>query len=143
MAQDVNNFFAEYSAAYTNYDADKIVTMYSVPSLIMSDDAKVAINDRYGLKENTEHVLSLYKEVGMKSVSPSICHILKLSDKMRFVTLDWSFLSANNEVIFNCKTSYTLQLSDDGFKIVAIVVDDENDAYANAMKRIQMKQESE
>ncbi|WP_018694268.1 nuclear transport factor 2 family protein [Algicola sagamiensis] len=133
----VIQFFEKYSKAYASYDLESVVSMFYVPSLLMSDDDKLAVTSTEILRENTELVLQQYKDLNVASIKPNIQHVLKLSASMWFTTLEWHFYDDQENELYDCRTSYTLQKSGENLKILAVVVDDEKDAYAKAVNKMQ------
>lgn len=129
MPLPVVEFFNRYSKAYSNHDVGAIVDCFAIPSIVMTDSKKIIFIKEDMLQDKIDAVICRYEELGIRRAEAEIAQVLTLSATMRFCNVDWLFYSAEDELLFECEASYTLQVEDDVFKIVALVVNDEEDAY--------------
>lgn len=133
MQQDVETFLNRYAQAYSEYDQAAVAVLFALPCLLLADDNRMLITDDCSLQRHLAFQFELYRSIGTTQISPQIQHQVRLSDNMVFVSVHWFFFGKQQQPLFNCHTSYTLQYKDADWHIVTIVTDDEQQAYQDVL----------
>ncbi|MDX3773732.1 DUF4440 domain-containing protein [Chromatiaceae bacterium AAb-1] len=131
---DVDSFFQQYAAAYSSYDSTVLTELFSLPCLLLADEHKSLLTDEDLLARHIEHQFAQYRKLNVVRVSFRVQNQVRLADNMAFVSLYWRFLDAQEQILFTCHASYTLQMKDQQWYLVAIVTDDESAAYQRALR---------
>lgn len=130
----VDQFFQQYAAAYSAYDKATLAPLFSLPCLLLEDEYKNLLLDDEALDKHLEHQFALYRKLNIASMAYRVQNQIRLSENMAFVNLYWRLLDEQGKVLFTCHASYTLQMKEQQWYLVAIVTDDESAAYQRALK---------
>ena len=122
LSQD---FFNEYAAAYQRYDADAVAEMYFLPAVIMSDNKKNVYTSRDAIAQVIDELMVKLQVIGAMYFEAEVCQAMRLSENIMFCNVKWTFKNVNEEILFSCFVSYTLQSEEDYLKIIVSVIDDE------------------
>lgn len=126
MSNTLERFIQEYAAALENKDVAHLTACCSRPTVFVSDEKKRVCNSSTDLDEANQHFLSLLNNGGVARLEPKILQSMRLSDAFQFVSVRWTFYDAQQQMLFYCNCSYTLQTTLNGeLKIVVVVLDDE------------------
>ncbi len=127
--QSIAEFFQRYAKAYVNADTAAFSNFISLPSMLLSGDNKTLLMDSDALQCHILAQVEKYRQLGVVDAEPVLQHQLRLSEQLQFASLYWRFFDHSGSVLFTCHTSYTLQKSQHGWQVVAIILDDEQAAY--------------
>lgn len=75
--------------------------------------------------DNSQKLIALYQELGIKQVPFSIESNVQLSAKLSLVSVIWHFNSADGEQVYQATTRYLMRDTGAGLKIKAVIVVDE------------------
>lgn len=125
MASLSKAFFDEYAAAYEKYDANAVAEMYFLPAVIMSDDTKNVYTDHGAIAEVIDELMDKLQSIGVEICEADVCQTMRLSENIMFSNVKWFFKNQEEEVLFSCFVSYTLQFENESLKIIVSVIDDE------------------
>jgi len=129
MSQNIEPFFQRYANAYSEYQLTPLLELVALPCMLLADDSKMVFSDQQSLRQYVEQQFEQYRHVGVSRVSFRLQSQVRLSENLRFVSVYWYFYGPDQQVLFTCHTSYTLQSHQDHWSIVAIITDDEHAAY--------------
>ena len=127
--QTIANFFQHYTEAYVNADTQAFGQFISLPCMLLAGDSKTLLMDEDSLHNHILSQVEKSRQLGVVDAEPILQHQLRLSEQLHFVSLYWRFFDASTKVLFTCHTSYTLQKCQQQWKVVAIILDDEQAAY--------------
>ncbi len=125
MSVSTKAFFDAYAKAYETYSSKAVAEMYFVPSVVVSDSQKSVFTTIEELREHIDMLMARLKEVGVVHCEAEVCQTMRLSDNILFSNVNWSFTGAENQHIFSCFVSYTLQMEGEALKVIVSVIDDE------------------
>ncbi|KKO46142.1 hypothetical protein WG68_07255 [Arsukibacterium ikkense] len=125
MPPTIEAFFQQYADAYCQYQTDQLLQMFSLPCMLLTDSSKHVILEQQMGRSLLERLFKAYQQLQMDHLRHEITSMVKLSDSLYFVSVQGRFYLADNRLLLQCHTSYTLQKQSDGWKIVAVVMDDE------------------
>lgn len=118
-------FFDDYARAYEMYDAQAVAQMYFVPSVIMSDETKNVYTSHEAIAEVIDELMDKLQSVGAVLCEGEVCQTMRLSENIMFSNVKWTFKDAQQQKLFSCFVSYTLQSVGESLKIIVSVIDDE------------------
>lgn len=135
MKQSSQEFFDIYMKAYDQFSAEDVAELYYVPSIIMSEDQKNVMITKEQVIESIQSLMDNLKKIGVVSHKFEILQSMRLSESILFTNVKWLLLNDNNEQLFTCHVSYTLQRSKSGeLLVVASVLDDEESQILKLME---------
>jgi hypothetical protein len=120
---DVLDFLASYSKAFESYDTDAIVAHYCFPCQLVSDAQPVALGPIAGpeqCKAAVSHVLSLHREIGVKSTRITRLDITELSPRLAGMMLCYELLDVDGRPLYDMKCFYSLLRTDQGYRIAGL-----------------------
>ncbi|WNC68649.1 hypothetical protein RI845_00530 [Thalassotalea nanhaiensis] len=85
--------------------------------------------EQEAFSENTNKLISLYKELGVKNVSFELKSNIELSASLNLVSVLWTFKDSDNNEIYNATTRYVMKNTDNGLKIKSVFVVDESSKF--------------
>lgn len=129
MKEQVVAFFEGYAETFRHYQVEHLAEYYHIPCMMMSSHHKQAITQPEQLNQYISTLFSKYREIALAELIPDVDQYFCLSEKVFFVTVKWRFQGADEQELFSCQSSYTLQDNGDDLRIVAAVVDDEELEY--------------
>lgn len=118
-------FFDEYAKAYESYDADAVADMYFLPAVIMSDDQKNVFTSHDAISATIDELMDKLQSIGVELFEADVCQTMRLSENIMFSNVKWFFKNQEEQVLFTCFVSYTLQFENESLKIIVSVIDDE------------------
>lgn len=127
--QTVERFFHDYAQAYISAEVAQFEHLVATPSLLLAGEHKTLLTDSNCLHQHVLSTVQKYRSLGVEHADFVLQHQLRLSDQLQFASLYWRFYDANNDILFTCHTSYTLQKCNERWQVVAIILDDEQAAY--------------
>lgn len=122
LADELDAFFETYRDAYANLDVEAIREHYAVPLLSVTPDDRVWMETA----EAVEKVMSAYLDAlraggyDHGELDEAVYH--PLSDDAVIASTAWTRYAADGEVFEELGTTYLLHRTDDGWRIVALVV---------------------
>ena len=120
------NFFEFYAAAFLSFNPGFIDSVYEFPMTFYTENGDSVSFEKSTFSENTNKLISLYNELGVKSVCFEIQSNDKLSTSLTLVSVLWSFRDSDNNEIYNATTRYVMKNTDEGLKIKSVFVVDES-----------------
>ncbi len=125
MQPTIEAFFQQYADAYCQYQTDRLLEMFALPCMLLTDNSKQVIVEQETGRGLLERLFNAYQQLQMDHLQHEITSMVKLSDSLYFVSVQGRFFLADNRLLLQCHTSYTLQIQHSEWKIVAVVTDDE------------------
>ncbi len=132
--QTVERFFQDYTEAYLTGELTRFEQLVSTPSLLLAGEHKTLLTDSSSLHQHVLHTVERYRALGVEHADFVLQHQLRLSEQLQFASLYWRFYAAGGKVLFTCHTSYTLQKCQARWRVVAIILDDEQAAYDRVLR---------
>tara|TARA_R110002126_G_scaffold15185_24_gene62616 strand:+ start:1938 stop:2363 length:426 start_codon:yes stop_codon:yes gene_type:complete len=123
----IDAFFQRYADAYCQYQTDRLLDMFALPCMLLTDNSKHIIVDQDTGRGLLERLFKAYQQLQMEHLQHEITSMVKLSDSLYFVSVQGRFFLNDNRLLLQCHTSYTLQNKGTEWKIVAVVMDDEEE----------------
>jgi hypothetical protein len=118
----VNQFFEQYAHALENYDTKGMAFLYNVPCTMLSDDSTVIFNDGVKLEGFFNQGAAFYKQFGIAHVRHEIWNRRHLTEKIVNVKVNWQYLDALKQPVYNCDYHFVLKLDKkDQWKIILSV----------------------
>ena len=133
MPTDTQAFFERYAEAYEKYDPKAVAELYFIPAVIMSDDSKDVFTTNADVTMYVERLMDKLRLIGAAKFNPDVCQTMRLSENILFSNVKWDFSTEDNQLIFSCFVSYTLQSIDGELKVVVTVMDDEEREIAKVL----------
>ncbi|BDX07472.1 hypothetical protein [Planctobacterium marinum] len=118
-------FFDDYARAYEQYDARAVADMYFVPAVIMSDERKNVYTTPEAIAEVIDDLMDRLQSIGAALCEAEVCQTMRLSENIMFSNVKWTFKNVQEQKLFSCFVSYTLQSEGESLKIIVSVIDDE------------------
>lgn len=125
MPTPSEEFFNEYAKAYESYDPNAVAANYFLPAVIMSDDTKNVYTSHEAITNVIDELMDKLQGVGVTFFDAEVCQSMRLSESILFSNVKWTFKDVDEQTLFSCFVSYTLQVEDGALKIVVSVIDDE------------------
>jgi hypothetical protein len=119
----VMEFLASYGKAFAAYDTQAIVDHYAFPCPIVSDSETVALRLFEGPEQcraGVDYVLSLHREIGVKSSRQLLLGITELSPRLAGMMIRSQLEDDRGKPLYDFQGFYSLARTDSGYKIVAI-----------------------
>jgi hypothetical protein len=119
----VLEFLATYREAFEGYDTEAIVDHYTFPCPIIGDSetiAPVLMKGAEQLRAGVDYVLSLHREIGVKSGQPLLLEITELSPRLAGMMLRSQFRDADGKPLYDFQGFYSLARTEAGYRIAAI-----------------------
>lgn len=125
MPLQSQSFFNEYARAYESYEAEAVAEMYFLPAIIMSDDQKNVFTSYDDITAAVDQLMDKLQSVGVVLFEADVCQTMRLSENILFSHVKWVFSNEEEQALFTCFVSYTLQFENESLKIIVSVIDDE------------------
>jgi hypothetical protein len=119
----VMEFLASYRKAFADYDTEAIVDHYTFPCPILSDSETMSLKLFEGpeqCKAGVDYVLSLHREIGVKSSKQLLLHITELSPRLAGMMMRSQLEDGEGKPLYEFQGFYSLARTDSRFKIAAI-----------------------
>jgi hypothetical protein len=119
----VTEFLSSYSEAFDAYDTRAIVDHYLFPCSIIGDAetlAPLTFKAPEQLSAGVDHILSLHREIGVKTGQPMLLEITELSPRLAGMMIRTRFRDAHGRALYDFQGFYSLARTDAGFRILAI-----------------------
>lgn len=126
MASQSETFFVEYADALDKGDIQQLTDLHFVPSVFVSDETKHICAIEQDVHKYNAELVSALRRVGVCRHEAQVNQAMRLSDSILFVTVKWRMMDENDQQVFSCYCSYTLQSHGDTLRVVVAVLDDEN-----------------
>ncbi|WP_342804854.1 hypothetical protein [Alteromonas sp. M12] len=134
--EKIEKFFSEYGKALEQGLVSKVSEFSGKPLVIVTDETKMICHSQSEIENINGDIIAKLKTGGVVKYTPKIIQSMRLSESVIFVKVRWALCDQNEKVVFNCYCSYTLQIDEvDLFKILIIVVDDEQKQFSQLMKQ--------
>lgn len=138
MVDTIEQFFVQYSAAMDKADVRKLTSFSLKPMVFVTDDSKRICHSQQDIDAVNGLLISGLKKGGVVKHTPKVIQSMRLSDSVRFVKVRWIFSDTDEQTLFSCYCSYTMQVvNGEHLKILISVLDDENQVITNLMKQAQ------
>jgi len=118
-------FFQRYKAAYLDHDAALISQVYEFPMTFYTEQGDMVQFEQDALTANSEGLIGLYQNLGVKNVDFEVLSSTELSSVMQLVSILWSFRDGSDNEIYNTITRYVMKQTESGLKIKSVFVVDE------------------
>ena len=137
---NLNAFFETYARALERYETKSLAYFYNIPCTMLSDEATSVFNDAGRLEGFFNQGAIFYKQFGIAHVRHEIWSKRELTERIATAKVNWQFLDAANQPIYNCDYHYTLKLDKNNkWKIILSVSVNEKER----MEQWQVKLKSE
>jgi hypothetical protein len=123
ITADVLDFLASYRKAFENYDSDAIVAHYCFPCQLVSDAEPVAvatIEEPEKLKAAVDYILSLHREIGVRSSRITQLDIAELSPRLTGMMLRYDLVDIDGKPLYDMQCFYSLARTDRGYRIAGL-----------------------
>lgn len=125
MPIDSEQFLESYAKALNTFDPKQITRFCLPPTIVMGDTGKRVMANQDQLEQGVSWMMSKFEQLGIKKFVPRLQQTLRLSDTLFFSKMRWLLFDDNEQLLFGCALSYTLQkLPDQQLKIIVAVIDD-------------------
>lgn len=116
----VEEFFSEYASVLTADDLEGISRCYGYPSLIVRDDAAMAIGDETDLKAIFEGSAERYRAQGFIRADPKLATSRWITERLVEADVRWNYIDAQGVGHGGPRYRYTLR--DTGQRLVVHVI---------------------
>jgi hypothetical protein len=116
-------FFESYQAVFADGDVAAILEHFAFPCHITSEAREVtltAIANREQGVRMIEHLLEMYRDVGIASSRVLNLATIEVSPRLLVALVHWSLDDASGARVYTFEAAYTLARFDDVLRIVAI-----------------------
>ncbi len=126
MASQSETFFTEYADALNSNDPILITEFHVMPSVFVTDSAKIVCNDQAKVVEVYQRMLESLNNNGELTHMPQVNQAMRLSESVIFCNVRWQCMDKDDKLVFSSTCSYTLQNDSAGkLKIIVVVLDGE------------------
>lgn len=134
--EKIEKFFSVYGNALEQGLVRQVSEFSGKPLVIVTDETKLICHSQSDIENINGNIIATLKTGGVVRYISKIIQSMRLSESVIFVKVRWTLCDQSEKVVFNCYCSYTLQIDDvDLFKILIIVVDDEQKQFSQLMKQ--------
>ncbi|MEP4891764.1 MAG: hypothetical protein ABJV04_17205 [Aliiglaciecola sp.] len=134
--EKIEKFFDDYSESLNLGLIDEMAKFSGKTLVVVTDENKIICHSQKDINAINSDMLNSLKAGGIVKYIPKVVQSMRLSESVIFVKVRWTLCDQNGKDVFNCYCSYTLQIDDlNLFKIIIIVVDDEDKQFNQMMKR--------
>ena len=119
----VMEFLTTYGRAFEAYDTQAIVDHYTFPCPIVSDSETIAPKLFEGPEQcraGVDYVLSLHREIGVKSGRPLLLSITELSPRLAGMMIRFQMQDDRGKPLYDFQGFYSLARTESGYRIAAI-----------------------
>jgi hypothetical protein len=119
----VLEFLASYRRAFDGYDTEAIVNHYAFPCHILSDSETIAPTLMKGAEQcraGVDYVLSLHREIGVRSGQPLLLDITALSPRLAGMMIRYQMQDNGGKPLYDFQGFYSLLRTEAGYRIAAI-----------------------
>jgi hypothetical protein len=116
-------FFESYLAAFAYGDMAAILDHFAFPCHITSEAREVTLTSIASRDEGArmvEHLLAMYREVGVSTARVLELDTLEVSPRLHVALVHWTLDDARGARVYAFEASYTLASFDDVLRITAI-----------------------
>ena len=134
MPRFSTDFFQRFALCFDAFDPEQASEFYHLPAVIMNDTDKYVFSRQDELVARIDTLMQSLKQVGVVNHQVEVSQTMRLSDNILFSNVKWRFYDAQQDKVFSCVTSYTLQRDEsDKLKIIVAVIDDEEKQLAEML----------
>ncbi|GAB2699442.1 hypothetical protein Q4574_01635 [Aliiglaciecola sp. 3_MG-2023] len=134
--EKIEKFFENYSETLNQGLISEMGKFSGKPLVIVTDESKKICHSQKDIDEINLDLINGLKAGGIAKYTPKIIQSMRLSESVIFVKVRWTLCDQNGKDVFSCYCSYTLELDEVNlFKILVIVIDDEDKQFNQMMKR--------
>ena len=132
----VDEFFKDYAEAFRSKSRDRLLRKFCLPLTFLTNGGPIAFNDEERLSANLDALMRRYEKIEAVDWSYTIRDVRAIGSGIYLVKIEWGFFNANNELLYDCDTSYILAgEGETGAKVMAIIAHNENEEYEKALNR--------
>ncbi len=132
LQQEVEEFFGVYAKAFERHDAAFIAGLYAYPAHITSDVGKVTLMPLPSKVEWTrklEDLLFGYRRIGVQTTVVLGVEVTELSALLVQAHVHWALNDADDKLLYDFDSTYTLGRFDDQLRITNLVIHNEIPSY--------------
>ncbi|MFA3790821.1 hypothetical protein AB6T38_06865 [Aliiglaciecola sp. SL4] len=134
--EKIEKFFDDYSESLNQGLIDEMAKFSGKTLVVVTDENKIICHSQKDINEINSDMINSLKARGVVKYIPNVVQSMRLSESVIFVKVRWTLCDQNGKDVFSCYCSYTLQIDDlNSFKIIIIVVGDEDKQFNQMMKR--------
>lgn len=134
MALYVSDFFQKYAEAFSSYDKEAAIALFGLPSIVMTDERKLIMARHEDIAAEIDRVFAKSQKLGVAKFVPVVEQIMKMSETLRFCNVTWLLHDKEDNLLFKLDDSFTVQVKDDSFEIVAMVINDTDEIFYQTVK---------
>lgn len=132
--QEMTRFFASYSQAFEEFNAEKLVVACTLLCLFSGPTGVMSFAQAEALRETILTLFGLYRRLQFGQAHPHIVALEELGVVNVLVRIAWDLVSVTGTSLYSCCTSYVLHGKAGEWKIAAVFIDDEPEKLQNALK---------
>ena len=136
LSEQVERFFADYAACYVAEDASTVVDHLRIPFAFLSDSGPLVMPDRDAVLRNFSALVAQYRQLDIVDYHHRLRELQALSSHVCLVRLNWRFQRSDGSLVYASNTSYFLLLEPVSIRIMAILLHDEPEKKASALRAI-------
>jgi hypothetical protein len=110
----VPEFFDRFARALTAGDGREIASMWTVPALVIGDNALRAVNSLQDVEEFFSGAREQYNARGITDTRPEIFGLEWVTDRIVVVDMRWPYLDERGNKMGEEASTYTLRRDDAG-----------------------------
>jgi hypothetical protein len=133
-ADRIERFLDDYAACYRSRDEQGVVDRLCVPFSFLSDAGPTVMSDLETLLANFRALMAQYQRLGIVAYRHRLVETRPLSANVSLARVTWRFHRADDSLVYAADTSYFLLLEPAGIRIMAVLLHDEPEKKANALR---------
>lgn len=131
IEQAIAAFFELYTSAFSRCDVNKISELWTFPAFITGESRSAVFDNAQSFEKNTTALCDFYKRQGMKRAHKTVLSAQALYPGVVLARTKDELFDEADELITQWEHTYLLRNTDDGWRALAAVADDEMQAWAS------------
>jgi ketosteroid isomerase-like protein len=129
-AIDAERFFDSYRDAFNRADAAAVCAHYALPCVFSQGSSPTVFASARELLNNNERLIGAYRDDGFERAEHGEPVLLPLGDDHAVADLPWTLIRKAPKPPLRFRTAYSLRRQDGGWRIWAVAVYGEIEAFA-------------
>jgi len=119
VANELDDFFAEYAERYMASDVDAVSAVYEAPLLALREGRAIHLSDQTAVREHLRDVMTAYSQSGAARADIAALDAVDAGKSSAFATVQWQVRDAVGGLLKDFRTTYHLLRTDGGWRILS------------------------
>ena len=120
MANELQDFLANYAKAYQSYDRDRVAELFSIPCIFYLKNETTLLENQDRLESFLDSGLRAYREHGCVHFNASLLSGRRIGPRFALIDVEWSPTDADGKRAMHFQTTYNLVKETSGWKVAVI-----------------------